>query len=63
MAIASIVKWGIVMLIVCASIIILCYVAYNRDEKEGQDCGSCNGDCSSCGKNKGSGVFHATSFS
>lgn len=50
--IASLIKWGIVMLIVCVSIVVLCYVAHNREEKGEQDCNSCNGDCSACGKHR-----------
>lgn len=50
MTIKSIIIWSLVMLIVCISIIVLCYAAHNRDGKEEQDCNGCNGDCSSCGK-------------
>ena len=50
--IGSVLKWGIVMLIVCISIVVLCYVAHNRDEQDEQDCHSCNGDCASCNKGK-----------
>lgn len=50
--IGSVLKWGIVMLIVCVSIVVLCYVAHNREEQDGQDCHSCNGDCASCHKSE-----------
>ncbi len=48
--VSSIIKLGIVMLIVCACIVVLCYVAHNKEENEEQDCNRCNGDCNACGK-------------
>lgn len=41
----------LVVVIVCAAIFILTYVAHDKGgEKQGEDCDSCNGDCLHCGK-------------
>lgn len=41
----------LVVVIVCAAIFILTYVAHDKDgEKQGEDCDSCNGDCLHCGR-------------
>lgn len=40
----------LIIVIVCAAIFILTYVAHNRDEEaKDEDCDNCNGDCLHCG--------------
>ena len=52
----KLVKWVIVMLIVCASIVVLCYAAHHQKKNPddclaGDDSFMCSGNCSSCEKN------------
>ena len=53
---AGILKWLLVMLIVCGAIVVICYVAQDKEKRgeknDGADCGSCHGNCQQCEKNK-----------
>ncbi|MBO5489110.1 MAG: hypothetical protein J5972_04305 [Eubacterium sp.] len=47
----TVITWGIVMLILCISIAVLCYVAHRGGDND--ECGEnkmqgCDGNCSSC---------------
>lgn len=49
----NILKILLVIVIVCAAIFVITYVAYEKGrDKEKEDCDSCNGDCLSCGRQK-----------
>ncbi len=53
---AGTLKWLLVMLIVCGAIVVICYVAQDKEKRgeknDGADCGSCHGNCQQCEKNK-----------